>query len=91
MDKDNLNIQRILDNLTTETLQSARTETFQQLISALCLTAIGLFLAIVGLLGLILKLGRLLRFSLLFVASPITILFVSKRDRAKVGLEITSK
>lgn len=81
MDKDNLDIQDILANLTTETLQAARTETLQQLASALCLTAVGLFLATVGLLGFMLKLGRLIKFSLFFAARPISVLF--SRSEAK--------
>ena len=91
MDKDNVDIQNILSGLTTEALQSARTETLQQLISALCLTAVGLFLAIIGLLGLILKLGRLIKFSLLFAVRSITLLFTSKKNNAKIALEVTSK
>ena len=91
MDKDNLDIQRILSDLTTETLQSARAETFQQLISALCLIIVGVFLAIIGLLGLTIKLGRLLKFSLLFAARPLTILFAHKRNDTKIILGITNK
>ena len=91
MDKDNLDIQHILDSLTTETLQSARAETFQQLISALCLTAVGLFLAFIGLMGLALKLGRLVKFSLLFIVRPITFLLSPKKIGAKVVLGINNK
>ena len=91
MDKDNLDIQRILSDLTTETLQSARAETFQQLISALCLILVGVFLAIIGLLGLTLKLGRLFKFSLIFAARPLTLLLTHKRHDAKIILGITNK
>ncbi len=91
MDKDNLDIQGILNDLTTGTLRSARAETFQQLISALCLTAVGLFLTFIGLLGLTLKLGRLAKFTLLFVARPITHLFTSKKINADVFMGIADK
>ncbi|RYY74264.1 MAG: hypothetical protein EOO52_15525 [Gammaproteobacteria bacterium] len=91
MDKDNLNIQSILSSLTAETLQSARAETFQQLTSALCLTLVGLFLAIIGLLGLTVKLGRLVKCSLLFAAYPITVLFAHKKINAKVAMRIAHK
>jgi hypothetical protein len=91
MDKDNLDIHSILSGLTTETLQIARAETFQQLISALCLTVVGLCLAIIGFVGLTLKLGRLVKFNILFAVHPITLLFTSKRNSTKSVLEIISK
>ena len=88
MDKDNLDIHTILTNLTTETLRTARAETLQQLTSAFCLTAVGLFLALIGLLGLLLKLGRLIICSILFAAQPVTMLFRQKKMNSKNALEI---
>jgi hypothetical protein len=91
MDKDNLDIKKFLGNLTTETLHGAGAETLQQLISALCLTAVGLFLAFIGLLGLVFKLGRLVRFSLLFALRPIVLLFAPGKIGAKVVFGVTDK
>jgi hypothetical protein len=91
MDKDNLDIKNFLGTLTTETLHGARAETLQQLISALCLTTVGLFLAFIGLLGLVLKLGRLVRFSLLFALRSIALLFAPRKIGAKVVFGVTDK
>jgi hypothetical protein len=97
MDKDNLDIQGFLSNLATDALRSARAETFQQLISTLCLTAVGIFLTLIGLLGLTLKLGRLVKFSLLFLVRPIAIalvpniVFAAKKTDAKIALGITDR
>jgi len=91
MDKDNLDIHNILTSLKNETLQTTRAENFQQLISALCLMTVGLFLTLIGLLGLILKVGRITAWSILVVARPITLLFFPHRINSKISLETTGK
>lgn len=73
MDKDNLEIQRILNGLTKDTLQNLKTETYQQLISALCLTVIGLLLACAGLVGLTLKLGKIVAFYIIVAARSVVV------------------
>jgi len=91
MDKDNLDIHGILTSLADETLQTARAENFQQLISAFCLVTVGLFLTLIGLLGLLLKLSKLIACSILFVVRPITLLFLPEKINSKVAVESTAK
>jgi hypothetical protein len=79
MDQDNPGTHGLLTSLTADALRAARAESLQQLGSAMCLTAIGFFLAILGLLGLSLKLGRLIKCCLLFAAYPLIYLLFDKK------------
>lgn len=88
MDKDKLDIQGILSNLTTDNLRSAHVETFQQLLSALCLMAVGLFLALVGLLGIFLKMGRLVKCTLACALKPLAFFVTVRKGRYKDLVEI---
>lgn len=68
MDKDNLDVGHIFNNLTTEALETLRSEAQQQTLSALFLTIIGLILALAGVVAVLVKLGRLANCSVLLIA-----------------------
>lgn len=71
MDKDNLDVGRIFNNLTTEALETLRSEVQQQTLSALFLTLIGLLLAVTGFVVILIKLGRLANCSVLLLAQRV--------------------
>lgn len=82
MDKDNLGIQHILTSMTTEKLKSVQGEAQQEVMTALCLMVLGLLLASVGLVGVLLRLGRLAGCNILFAGRPV-ISFLLNRKRIK--------
>jgi hypothetical protein len=79
MGKDNFDIQRMMANLTTDKLDDAQDNAHQQLMTALCIMVVGLILTFTGFMGLVLKLGRLARISLLFAAQPLWLLLPSRK------------
>ena len=79
MGKDNFDIQRMMANLTTDKLDDAQDNAHQQLLTAACIMVVGLILTFTGVMGLVLKLGKLASISLLFAAQPIRLLLPSRK------------
>jgi len=79
MGKDNVDIQRALANFTTDKLGDAQDNAHQQLLTAACIMVVGLILTFTGVMGLVLKLGKLVSISLLFAAQPIRLLLPSRK------------
>ena len=79
MGKDNFDFQHMLANLTTDKLDDAQENALQQLATALCIMMVGLILAFTGFVGLVFKLGKLARISLLFAAQPLRLLVPSRK------------
>lgn len=74
MDKDNLDVSRIFNNLTTEALETLRSEAQQQTLSALFLTVIGLILTLAGFVAVLIKLGHLVNCSMLLLAQRLGVI-----------------
>lgn len=71
MDKDNLDVGKILFHLNHKTVESERSEVQQQAISALLMMCLGLVLTVAGLVVVLLRLMRLLSCSVsLLVRRP---------------------
>ena len=70
MDKDNLDIQRILNGLSTDKLDSAGGEIQQQILTAFCLITFGVLLTFTGLIGLVIRLAAFVRFYFLISLRP---------------------
>jgi hypothetical protein len=90
MDKDNLGIRHFFTNLTADKLKTSQGDIQQQMLTALCLTAVGLLLTITGLIGFILRLGRFAGFNIMRVVIPLTYI-VNQKRLAKISLPETGK
>jgi len=86
MGKDNVDIQRMLANFTTDKLDAAQDNAQQQLLTALCIMVVGLILTFTGFMGLLLKLGKLARISFLFAAHPLSGLLSSRKRLQKTTI-----
>jgi hypothetical protein len=74
MDKDDLRVGRIFNNITSDALETLRSEAQQQTLSALFLTVIGLILTLAGFVAVLIKLGRLTNYSILLIAQRIGVI-----------------
>ncbi len=90
MDKDNLGIRHFFTNLTADKLKTSQGDIQQQMLTALCLTAVGLLFTITGLIGFILRLGRFAGFNIIRVVIPLTYI-VNQQRLAKISLPETGK
>ncbi len=70
MDKDNLDIQRILNGFSTDKLDSAGGEIQQQILTAFCLITFGVLLTFTGLIGLVMRLAAFVRLYFLISLRP---------------------
>ncbi len=86
MDKDNLGIQYILTSLTTEKLKSVHGETQQEMLTALCVMVVGLLLTSVGLVGVLLRLGRLAGCNIIFLGRLVIGLLLNRKHIKKNAL-----
>jgi hypothetical protein len=86
MGKDNFDIQRMVDNLAADKLDAAQDNAHQQLLTALCIMVVGLILTITGFMGLVLKLGKLARVSLLFASQPLGVLLPGRKRLQKTTI-----
>ncbi|HSX85221.1 MAG TPA: hypothetical protein VLE50_07420 [Cellvibrio sp.] len=86
MGKDNLDIQRIVTNLTTDKLDAARDNVQQQMLTALCLMVVGLVLAVTGFVGVVLKLGHFARINILFAGRFSVALLLNRKRIQKTTL-----
>lgn len=86
MGKDNFDIQRMMSNLTTDKLDDAQDNAHQQMLTALCIMVVGLILTFTGFMGLLLKLGKLARISLLFAAHPLSVLLSNRKRLQKTTI-----
>jgi uncharacterized membrane protein YkvI len=76
----------MLADLTTDNIDDAHDNALQQLFTALCIMVVGLILAFTGFMGLILKLGKLARVSLLYAAQPLSVLLSSRKRLQKTTI-----
>lgn len=90
MDKDNLGIRHFFTNVTTDKLKTSQGDIQQQMLTALCLTAVGLLLTVTGLIGFILRLGRFAGFNIMRAVIPLTHIINQKR-LAKISLPEAGK
>lgn len=86
MDKDNVGIQYLLTSLTTEKLKLVQGEMRQEMLTALCLMVVGLLIASIGLVGILLRLGRLAGCNLLFAGRPVIGLLLNRKRARKFAL-----
>ena len=91
MDKDNQGTRHLFTHLTTDKLKTSQGDMHQQMLTALCLTAVGLLLTITGLIGFMLRLGRFAGFNILLAIIPLTHLRINQKQLTKIPLPEVGK